>query len=151
SLAANEVLNKMNAIIWSLNNDNDSLDSLVYYIRAYSLEYFENTPVHCEVNVATEIPPQPVTGIKRRNTFLSVKEALNNILKHSNATKVKIDIALNKNLSLKIHDNGKGIDVNHLRKFGNGLKNMARRMESAGGTFKIENVGGTLITFELPL
>ena len=49
SRSADEVLNKMNAIIWSMNSGNDTLDILVSYIRAYATEYFENTPVNCRV------------------------------------------------------------------------------------------------------
>lgn len=149
--SANEVLNKMNAIIWSMNSSNDTLDNLIYYIRTYALEYFENTPIQCEVNIPNEIGQQEVTGNKRRSAFLSVKEALNNVLKHSNASKVTIDITITQNLRIQIQDNGKGIDPTRLRQFGNGLKNMAKRMESIGGTFKIEKNNGTLVTLELPL
>jgi signal transduction histidine kinase len=58
SQSADEVLNKMNAIIWSMNSGNDTLDNLVSYIRAYALEYFENTPVHCRVNTPDKIEPR---------------------------------------------------------------------------------------------
>lgn len=151
SESANEVLNKMNAIIWSMNSSNDTLDNLIYYIRTYALEYFDNTPVQCEVNIPNEIAQLEVTGTKRRGTFLSVKEALNNVLKHSHATKVSIGISISQNLNIRIQDNGTGIDQHRLRPFGNGLKNMAKRMESIGGSFKIETNNGTLVTLELPL
>ncbi|HWC55108.1 MAG TPA: ATP-binding protein [Chitinophagaceae bacterium] len=151
SESANEVLNKMNAIIWSMNSSNDSLDNLIYYIRTYALEYFENTPIKCEVKMPNEIPQYEVSGNKRRSTFLSVKEALNNVLKHSHATRVTVVITIDQHVQIKIQDNGTGIDPNHIRQFGNGLKNMAKRMETIGGSFKIENKDGTLVTLELPL
>jgi signal transduction histidine kinase len=151
SESANEVLNKMNAIIWSMNSSNDTLDNLIYYIRTYALEYFESTPIQCIVNMPSEIPQRELTGDKRRSTFLSVKEALNNVLKHSLASKVTIDIAIAQNLRIQIQDNGKGIDLARIRQFGNGLKNMAKRMENIGGSFKIENNNGALVTLELPL
>ncbi len=37
SHSADEVLNKMNAIIWSMNSGNDTVDNLVSYIRSYAL------------------------------------------------------------------------------------------------------------------
>ena len=49
-------------------------------------------------------------------------------------------------LKLFIHDNGKGIDFEKLRQFGNGLKNMKKRMEDIGIQFSIENNNGTLVT-----
>jgi signal transduction histidine kinase len=151
SRSANDVLNKMNAIIWSMNSGNDTLDNLVSYIRSYALEYFDGTPIDCKVNTPENIPDSELIGDKRRNIFLCIKETLNNALKHSNASLIIIDIELNHQLKISIADNGTGIDLENLRQFGNGLKNIGRRMESIGGTFKIENNNGTITTLELPL
>jgi len=49
SASANDFLMKMNAIIWSMSHSNDSLANLLAYIRAYSLEYFENTPYNAQL------------------------------------------------------------------------------------------------------
>ncbi|MES1220602.1 MAG: 7TM diverse intracellular signaling domain-containing protein [Bacteroidota bacterium] len=151
SSSANDVLNKMNGIIWSMNSSNDTLDNLISYVRAYSLEYFENTPIVCKVNSPQNIPNKELTGDKRRNIFLCVKESLNNAWKHSSASLITIDIEINHSLVIRIADNGKGIDMEQLRQFGNGLKNMARRMETIGGNFTIKNENGTVTTLELPL
>lgn len=151
SHSADEVLNKMNAIIWSMNSGNDTLDNLVSYIRSYAIEYFENTMVDCKVNTPPDIEPSELTGDKRRNIFLSVKESLNNTLKHANATYVQIDFEIGDSLVIRIHDNGAGIDLQKLRQFGNGLKNITRRMESIGGEYKIQNERGTLTVLTLPL
>lgn len=151
SQSANDVLNKMNAIIWSMNSGNDTLDNLVSYIRSYALEYFEATPIHCKVNTPEIIPPYEITGDKRRNIFLCVKETLNNALKHSEASEITINFRVSDFLDIVISDNGKGIDMQQLRQFGNGLKNIGHRMESIGGTFKIERDNGTVTTLELPV
>lgn len=151
SHSADEVLNKMNAIIWSMNSGNDTLDNLVSYIRSYAIEYFESTPIECRVFTPENIEAIEITGDKRRNIFLCVKETLNNALKHSAASAIKIDFKINDKLVIRIADNGVGIDLQKLRQFGNGLKNIARRMESIGGTYHIENSSGTVTTLTLPL
>ena len=151
SHSADEVLNKMNAIIWSMNSGNDTIDNLVSYIRSYAFEYFENTPIECKIFTPEHIKPTELTGDKRRNLFLSVKETLNNVLKHSKATQLRIEFSIDKVLTIKIMDNGTGIDLQKIRQFGNGLKNIAKRMESIGGTYQIENNKGTITTFRLPL
>lgn len=151
SHSADEVLNKMNAIIWSMNSGNDTIDNLVSYIRSYAIEYFENTPITCKIYTPEHIEPTELTGDKRRNLFLCVKETLNNVLKHSKATELKIDFVIDDELTIKIMDNGIGIDMQKIRQFGNGLKNIAKRMESIGGTYQIENNGGTVTTLRLPL
>ena len=147
SSSANELLNKMNAIIWSMSSSNDSLGNMVAYIRSYSLEYFENTGVTCKIHLPEDLPNIVVNGEIRRNVFLVVKESLNNILKHARATEVTITLErVPDGLKLFIHDNGTGIDFEKLRQFGNGLKNMKKRMEDVNINFSIENNNGTLIT-----
>jgi len=151
SQSADDVLNKMNAIIWSMNSRNDSLGNLISYIRAYSTEYLEGTSVKCNVSIPHDIPEKELNGDRRRNIFLCVKETLNNMLKHSGATELSIDILTNGTLTISIHDNGRGIDLQKIRQFGNGLQNIKRRMESIGGNFEIKNNNGTETILALPL
>jgi signal transduction histidine kinase len=134
-----------------MNSGNDTLDNLVSYIRSYALEYLENTEVLCKVNTPENIPPIEISGDKRRNIFLCVKETLNNALKHAAATQITIDFTLDDNLTIQIADNGKGINMAELRQFGNGLKNISHRMESIGGKFTIEKRNGTVTILELPV
>jgi len=150
SQSADDVLNKMNAIIWSMNSKNDSLGNLISYIRAYSTEYLEGTSVNCKVTIPLDIPEKELAGDKRRNVFLCVKETLNNMLKHSGATQLTIDILTEGVLTIRIHDNGRGIDLQKIRQFGNGLQNIKRRMESIGGDFEIKNNMGTETILSLP-
>lgn len=76
-----------------------------------------------------------------------MKEALNNVLKHSQADKVEITLVrTGDELCLYIQDNGVGINFDTLRQFSNGLKNMKKRMEDVGIDFSIENKNGTLVT-----
>jgi signal transduction histidine kinase len=146
SSSANDLLNNMNAIIWTMSSSNDSLDNMIAYIRSYALEYFENTGIQCRTILDEDIPNIAVSGEIRRNIFLVVKEALNNILKHSKASEVCISLVREGNgISLYIQDNGTGIDFEKLRRFGNGLSNMKRRMEETKILFSIENKNGTLI------
>ncbi|MEO6730127.1 MAG: 7TM diverse intracellular signaling domain-containing protein [Ferruginibacter sp.] len=147
SSSANELLNNMNAIIWTMSSSNDTLDNMVAYIRGYALEYFENTGINCHISLEDNLPNMVVSGEIRRNVYMVIKEALNNILKHSKATDVNITLKNEvEGLTLYIQDNGTGIDFDNLRRFGNGLKNMRKRMEESQMVFTIENKNGTLIT-----
>ena len=149
--SAGDLLNKMNTIIWTMISSNDSVESLVTYIRIYALEFFENTSIACHFNMPDPIPAIDLHGEKRRNIFLCVKEALNNSLKHSNAANIFIDVTVNKKLIISIADDGIGINLEKTRKFSNGLGNMKKRMEAIGGSFIIENKTGTKIIFEMLL
>ncbi len=149
---ANDLLSKMNTIIWTMSSSNDKLDNMIAYTRSYAFEFLENTNINCHFESAEDIPATEMSGEKRRNIFLCVKESLNNIAKHSKATDVwiKVTILLNK-LEIEIHDNGVGINLQKLREFGNGLNNMKKRIESIDGHFSIVNNEGTTTTLTVPL
>ena len=151
SNSANELLNKMNTIIWTMTSSNDSVENLIAYIRSYAVEFFENTAIDCYFNMPVSIPSREISGERRRNIFLSVKEALNNVLKHSQGSVVKINVIVNERLIIEILDDGVGINMEKLRKFGNGLNNMKKRMASIDGEFNIENHEGTRTSFLLAL
>lgn len=148
---ANELLTKLNTIIWTMSSSNDRLDNMIAYTRAYALEYFESTGIDCHFELPDHIPPTEMSGEKRRNVFLCVKESLNNIVKHAKAGDVWIKVTLNNSLHIQIRDNGVGINLQKLREFGNGLNNMKKRMESIGGQFNISNENGTVTNFVVPL
>ncbi|HZG26258.1 MAG TPA: 7TM diverse intracellular signaling domain-containing protein [Chitinophagaceae bacterium] len=143
SNSANDLINKMNTLIWTMKSENDSLESLITYIRAYALEFFENTSIDCVVNIPYSIPQVELSGEKRRSIFLSVKESLNNVLKHSKAGKVMISYLISEKLVILILDNGVGIDLQNLRPFSNGLDNIKKRIEGIDGVYRIENLNGT--------
>ena len=151
SNSANELINKMNTIIWTMTSSNDTVENLVAYIRSYAVEFFENTTIDCTFTGPASIPPREISGEKRRNIFLSVKEALNNVAKHSQSSVVKINVAVGDRLIIEIQDDGVGINMEKLRKFGNGLNNMKKRMASIEGGFDIQNKEGTRTTFYLQL
>jgi signal transduction histidine kinase len=151
SNSANELLTKMNTIIWTMTSSNDTIENLIAYIRSYAVEFFENTSIDCIFSMPASIPSCEIGGEKRRNIFLSVKEALNNVVKHSQSSVVRINVTVQDRMIIEIQDDGIGIDLEKLRKFGNGLNNMKKRMASINGEFNIENSQGTRTTFYLTL
>ena len=151
SSSANDLITKMNTIIWTMSSSNDTVENLVTYIRTYALDFFENTNVECRFNVPDSIPNIQLSGEKRRNIFLAVKEALNNVLKHAKANTVIINVKVTDKLIISIKDDGVGVDMDNIRRFGNGLKNMKSRLERVNGKFSIENNEGALTKFEMTL
>lgn len=151
SNSANDLITKMNTIIWTMTSSNDTVENLITYIRTYAVDFFETTPVDCEFKMPANIPNIQLSGEKRSNIFLAVKESLNNILKHAKATKVVINVEIDDKLTISIQDDGVGVDFETIRRFGNGLKNMKSRLERINGHFSIINNGGALTQFEMNL
>ncbi len=81
------------------------------------------------------------------------QEALNNSLKHSRATAVRLSILLGRSmLSLEVKDNGHGFDAQHAQQanVGFGLSSMKERAENLGGRLVIVSTpeGGTTVRVE---
>ena len=149
---SSELASNIDEIVWALNSDNDYVENLVAYIRRFAVEYFENSPVRVTINSPVRLDHIPISGERRRNIFYTVKEALNNILKHAQATEAELGFRVKQNvLSVVIKDNGKGFSQGELNRFGNGLKNMKNRMKSINGDLGIENHSGTRITLSVPV
>ncbi|MBA4053509.1 MAG: hypothetical protein C0490_02240 [Marivirga sp.] len=148
---SHEMIDKMGEIVWALNKKNDSLSDLISFTRAYAAEYLSENNLECIISAPDDLPVAFVSGEFRRNIFLTVKEALHNIVKHANAGSVTIDIVINKNLIVKLRDNGQGFDASHVRLYSNGISNMQNRMKDIGGSLEIRNDLGTAIQLSAPL
>ncbi len=81
------------------------------------------------------------------------QELINNIIKHSKATEVSVQLFnTNKSVILIVEDNGVGID-NKRNKKGIGLLNISSRLEVVKGevNFEPSPKSGTLVTIKIPL
>lgn len=148
---SHEMISKMGEIVWALNEKNDTLSDLLSFTRAYATEYLTQNGIQCRVQIPDDLPDVFVTGEFRRNIFLSVKEALHNVVKHAAANEVSITVETDQQLRIIISDDGKGFTAQALRPFSNGLSNMQQRTKSLGGRTEMTNEGGTKVVFETPL
>jgi len=148
---SHDMIDKMGEIVWALNEKNDTLEDLLSYTRSYTMEYLQENGIQCKVKEPDSIPDLNVSGEFRRNIYLTVKETLHNIVKHAQATEVFIVIEINHWLTIKIADNGVGIDNKYLVRTGNGLPSMNTRIQGLKGSFMIENNNGTKVIIKVPL
>jgi signal transduction histidine kinase len=148
---SNDLAQKMNEIIWAMNEQNDTLEVLIFYSRAYAVEYCEENNLACTVTISESIPEKFVSGEIRRHIFLTIKESLHNVVKHSDATNVLIEFRLDKNLSVRISDDGKGTNFQNIRQGGKGLMNMKHRISLLNGTMNITSKDGVTVEFTVPL
>ncbi|MGC3956956.1 MAG: two-component regulator propeller domain-containing protein [Verrucomicrobiota bacterium] len=157
------LLQTMDEIVWAVNPHNDALENLVAYLSQYAEEYLRKTTVDLELVLTGEISELPISAEVRHNVFLAFEEALANALKHSGATKVRVEIGFhNAILKILVHDNGRGFQStssgerqNDAGKSGgkDGLVNMRKRLASIGGECEISSSSdeGTRVGFTLPI
>ncbi|MFP9100816.1 sensor histidine kinase [Flavobacterium sp. RHBU_24] len=147
-----DVSQKLNTFIWSLNDDNDTLQSFCEYLKHYTGNLLEETSIQFEFNLPAE-PHAPVVlnGTQRKHLFYCTKELLNNVIKYSEATQMVINISLSgkNSLLITILDNGKGIQTyNH---FGNGINNIHKRVGKLGGEVHFVNENGLRVSIKIPV
>jgi PAS domain S-box-containing protein len=87
--------------------------------------------------------------------FRIIQESLTNVARHSNATKVTVDVSSDEaDLKLIIRDNGIGLEKDYQRKLKSfGILGMRERALAYGGEFQIEGIkdNGTMVTVKIPL
>lgn len=147
-----DLVENMSEIIWAMKEENNSIEDLITYIKLYSVEYLESNAINLEITIPENYTNIVINGDYRRNIFLSVKEALHNIVKHSKASIVKIEISFETNLIITIKDNGIGFDCKSEKiKKGNGLQNMTKRIENIYGSIECISDNGTKLLFTIPI
>lgn len=144
---ARELTRSMDEIVWAVNPQHDTLDSLASYLGNFAQEYLVPLGIRCRLEVPLHLPHLPITAETRHNVFLAFKEALHNVVKHAGASEVSILLDLRGGgFSLAVRDNGRGFNpaaVPERPDRGNGLKNMRQRLEKLGGHCEIRSAAGS--------
>jgi ligand-binding sensor domain-containing protein/signal transduction histidine kinase len=151
---ARELAQTLDEIVWAVNPRNDMLNKLGAYLAAYAEEFFQGTAIRCRLDIPPGLPAYPISAEFRHNLFLTVKEALNNIAKHSRATEARLRLALEGGrLELVIQDNGTGFEAGRMDSPRNGLANMRERIAEIGGEIEFfsQPEKGTRICLRVPL
>jgi signal transduction histidine kinase len=154
-----ELLQALDEIVWVVNPRNDTLEELGGYLSQYAREYFQNTPVECDVSLQGELPQLTMPAEMRHNVFLAFEESLNNVLKHSGASQVRVEFQVQEGrLQIRVRDNGCGFEPptgqsrpGGARVEGNGLVNMRQRLRALGGQCTITSQAGKGTTVSLSL
>jgi len=102
--------------------------------------------------VPAQLPAITIPPEVRHNVFLAFKEAVNNVVKHAQASEVWIRLRLQAdNFTLSIEDDGRGLDASATQTR-NGLRNMRKRMADIHGEFSIGpgTKAGTIVHLIIP-
>lgn len=148
---AYHLVDNMRDLIWTLTPNNNTLENLLIRIREFSNDYFNEFSIETDISIPETISYQKIKSEVGRHLFSVVKETMQNVVKHSEATRFQLNISISeKQLQITMKDNGKGFDTN--TKFsGNGLKNMQSRIESIGGNLQLQSHNGVEITIVVDL
>ncbi len=125
---ATEIMNSMNEIVWSINTKNDAFEHIISRMREHAIQLFEAKGCQLHFSFDESVARFKLDMERRREFYLIYKEALNNIAKYAEAQNVWIILSTSDNrITLKVRDDGKGFNLNDVKKSGNGLNNMQQR------------------------
>ncbi|HEV2692174.1 MAG TPA: two-component regulator propeller domain-containing protein [Verrucomicrobiae bacterium] len=155
SVTARQAVKSLDEIVWAVNPRNDTLAHLIDYAGQFATNYLRAAGIRCLLDVSEQLPACEVPTDVRHNLFLVIKEALQNIVKHSKATEVWLRVSITaKTLHVSIEDNGCGFESAAAGNdpWADGLRNMRERLEEMGGRCEIQSRlgAGTTIIVDLP-
>lgn len=145
-------ISTMKDVIWSIDARNDSLTGLIDHIHEHTHQMLVPANIEFEFKDNGLHGNDKIDMDFRQNIYLIYKEAINNIVKHSGATLVKISISRQDGVfSFRIQDNGKGItNGNGKRSGGQGIANMKMRAAKMKANLEISTNNGTTILLIVP-
>jgi signal transduction histidine kinase len=145
------LVNALDEIVWAVDPNRDTLASVAQYLSSYVEEFLAGLKVACRVQIPNSFPDQVVSGEVRHHLFLAAKEALNNAIRHGNATEINFRVRVSQDrLVISITDNGSGFDTAE-HSNGHGLVNLRNRLEHLRGRCELESIPGTGTTVSLVL
>ena len=125
---------------------------LLAALQWMTARFERRTGITCTLRAPTEAPPLgpgvPLVA------YRTAQEALTNISKHAQATRVTMDLSMAGGvLSLEISDNGRGLSSEDLAKAKSfGIRGLHERARTVGGWIDLSsNAGGTTLILSVPL
>jgi signal transduction histidine kinase len=152
---ARQLVSALDEIVWAVNPRYDSLASLAGYYSLYAQRFLSLASLGCHLDVAESLPDCALDSKVRHSLFLAFKEALNNVVRHAEASEVRLRIQVQDDeLIVAVADNGRGLQPTAGTESGmDGLANMRARLSALGGRCEIRSAPaqGTTVLFGVRL
>ncbi|MDH5471922.1 MAG: ATP-binding protein [Gammaproteobacteria bacterium] len=148
-----EILDELRNVINDLENGELSLEVNLFDWQCEIRQRCEDAGMQLnwqQFNIHKNIQ---LSSAEKSNIRKILRESVSNIIKHSNASVVTIEVIYSNNqVRLKVADDGKGFVMSKIKK-GRGLLNMNRRAEEMGADIELmsEHGAGSILNINLPL
>jgi len=138
SESASAIQENMSDIVWAVKADNDSIDNVLVRMKQFGSEMLAAKMIALEFNNEPVDSAVQLSMLQRKNFFLFYKEVINNVVKHSRATLVSVNVVHGRWIEMLINDNGIGFDTRQGHA-GNGMHSLTRRAGELRGDFSIRS------------
>lgn len=139
---ARQILESIDEIIWTINPGNDSFHRIALRLQEYALPLMESRNIQFSLVSDPALDELPVSMEVRRHLFLIGKEAINNLVKYSQATRATVRFEHDRGkIAVLIEDNGQGFDTEQPTTR-NGQASMQQRADAIGGALTVQSAVG---------
>lgn len=146
SYQSRNAVDTLSDIVWAIDSRNNTLEDLSDRMKSTMYQFLSPLNITCKYDFPIFNEHLEINQAYRQHVFLIFKEAITNIMKHSNATEVNVSITIHKyKMKLVIKDNGTISKNKDEVLNGNGLKNMKLRASKIDGTLNINIENGYCI------
>jgi tetratricopeptide (TPR) repeat protein len=133
-------------IIWLINPNNRSLESLIAYIKEKTNVILKQSGINYMIVVPDKIPNVQLASLERVNLYMVTRDLIIYSVDVSKATGLTLSITLEgRQLIFKVKDNSKQVDELTARKRESELKPFRDRMEQIDGTIGLVMEQGAMV------
>lgn len=161
--AGRSAMSKMSDVIWSIDSRRDTLSDLLQRMQEHADEVLLPLDIRYDFRATGFDESQSIRGNVRQDVYFIFKEALNNIARHSNATRVDIRLEqATAGFEMYIKDNGTKVEDEaspafstslgtrvRAKKKGQGKDNMRMRAARLKGALEMKDEEGYLLRFRM--
>lgn len=145
-----DAMERMRDTVWAIDSRKDNYENLFDKMKEYAQGNLSLKNIGFQFNAKGLNEESFISPEKRQNTYLIFKEAIANILKHSDAKVVNINAQMaEKMFKLIIADNGSPKEG--YKSSGQGTSNMKMRAEKMGGQLDYVYDQGFIVQLKFPL
>ncbi len=140
---ARGTMGSLDAAVWAVDPSNDSWSELVGYLGQMVVEFCQSAGMKPVLDLPEQPEERKLGAEWRHHAVLIVKEAVNNAVKHSGGSQVRLRVALVEGgMELEVVDDGRGLPEAQGGGGRNGLTNLMARARSMGGRLEIRGTEG---------
>jgi PAS domain S-box-containing protein len=148
-----ELVDSMSDIVWAINPQKDYLSDLTGRMHRFAADMLTAGNINFTWHAPALEKDVSVGANVRREIFLTFKECINNMVKHSQCSEAHLEVKINDDsLEMYLRDNGQGFNTSE-ESDGHGLRSIRERAVALGGDLNIQSqLGkGTNIRLKVPL
>lgn len=152
---ASQTHKQLRQLLFSINPTYDHFNVIQLYFKEIATLYFSDTQIQVVFDSPSSNMNPKMDRIVKSQILLILKEGMQNIVRHANATKVFISLNMISpdHYKLIIKDDGQGFDGTAKHVFSEGLKNMKARAAKINAQYAINSApkNGTEIIVSGPV